>query len=141
MFAWLESASIDWAREMRGIASMAIAVTPAEARVRTPSELVSGSRKPMRVAPCPSLATSSGLVYSGHCPCRLLVSQPGCRYQAFAWAQRLRRFSGWVQHGDAVGGWRRADVDAACRWAALDLLQRRVLPDHAPRADEDAQHV
>ena len=38
--AWEESASIDWARVMRGIASIAKLVTPASAKART----VSGER-------------------------------------------------------------------------------------------------
>src|SRR4051812_28970165 len=246
MLPWLERASIDWAREMRGIASMAIAVTPAEARGRTPSELVSGSRKPMRVAPWPSLATSSGVggatlttmsalqgspivapasvycssgsrapsaapdstitscplpvslratsgtmatrrspawvsfgipiliraagtlasghgtraspahgrreavvqrprgeragrrerprvVHAGDGPGRLLVAQARGGDQPVAGAERARRRAAGGQERDAVGVQRRAGVDAAGARAALDLLERRVLAQHAPR--------
>ena len=46
--AWLDSASIDCAREMRGIASIANAVAPVFAIAWLPAPLVSGARKPTR---------------------------------------------------------------------------------------------
>ncbi len=49
--AWEDSASIDWAREMRGIASIANAVAPVAAIACSPSALVSGARKPIRTEP------------------------------------------------------------------------------------------
>ena len=54
-----ESASIDWAREMRGIASMAKLVTPASASARTVSAAVSGARKPISTEPRPRRPISS----------------------------------------------------------------------------------
>src|SRR5947209_5378184 len=59
MLAWLESASMAWAREMRGMASMASAVAPAEASARVVSGAPSGLRKPMRTVPEPSREISS----------------------------------------------------------------------------------
>ena len=56
--AWEESASIDWAREMRGIFSIAKAVAPLAAIRSTPSGFVSGARKPISTA-SPSFAASS----------------------------------------------------------------------------------
>ena len=58
--AWEDSASIDWARVIRGIASMAKLVTPASARARTVSPPPSGLRKPISTEPRPSRAISSG---------------------------------------------------------------------------------
>ena len=46
-----ERASIDWARVMRGIASIANAVTPADASRLAVSASVSGFRKPIRTLP------------------------------------------------------------------------------------------
>ena len=42
---------MDWAREMRGIASIAKLVTPASASARTVSAAVSGARKPISTEP------------------------------------------------------------------------------------------
>ena len=56
-----ESASIDWARVMRGIASIAKLVTPASASARTVSSAVSGWRKPTSTEPRPSRPISSAL--------------------------------------------------------------------------------
>ena len=58
MLACEESASIDCARLMRGIASMAKLVAPVAAIARTPSPLVSGPRNPIKVVPEPSRAVS-----------------------------------------------------------------------------------
>ena len=49
--AWEDSASIDWAREMRGIVSIANAVAPLAAIRSTPSWFVSGARKPISTEP------------------------------------------------------------------------------------------
>ena len=54
-----DSASIDCARVMRGIASMAKLVTPALASARTPSALVSGWRWAISTWPCLSFPISS----------------------------------------------------------------------------------
>src|SRR3954466_14085992 len=59
MLAWELSASMAWAREMRGIASMASAVAPALARARIVSGAPSGFRKPTRTLLAPSFAISS----------------------------------------------------------------------------------
>ena len=59
--AWLESASIDCARVMRGMASMAKLVTPCEARALAVSPAVRGWRKPISTASRPSLPISSAL--------------------------------------------------------------------------------
>ena len=59
--AWEDSASIDWARVMRGIASMAKLVTPRSASARTVSEAVSGWRKPISTESGPRRAISSEL--------------------------------------------------------------------------------
>ena len=59
--AWDESASIDCARVMRGIDSIANAVTPREPRRSMPSWSVSGWRKPISTWPSRSLPTSSSL--------------------------------------------------------------------------------
>ncbi len=56
-----DSASIDWARVMRGMASMAKLVTPASASALAVSPAVSGWRKPIRTLPLASLAISSAL--------------------------------------------------------------------------------
>ena len=56
-----DSASIDWARVMRGIASMAKLVTPRSASARTVSVAVSGWRKPISTEPSPSRPISSAL--------------------------------------------------------------------------------
>ena len=55
-----ESASIDWAREIRGIASIANAVALASASALVVAGLVSGARKPTRIEPVPSERTCSG---------------------------------------------------------------------------------
>ena len=47
MFAWLESASIDCARLIRGIASIAKLVAPVCAIARIDSPAVSGCRNPI----------------------------------------------------------------------------------------------
>ena len=57
--AWEDSASIDWAREMRGIASIANAVAPVAAIACRPSALVSGARKPIRTVSPPRRWVSS----------------------------------------------------------------------------------
>ena len=49
--AWLESASIDCARVIRGMASIANEVTPAWASPFATSPLVSGWRNPIRTVP------------------------------------------------------------------------------------------
>ncbi len=54
------SASIDWARLIRGTSSMANAVTWACARARTTSSSAPGEQKPRVTAPGLSLATTSG---------------------------------------------------------------------------------
>ena len=56
-----ESASIDCARVIRGIASIAKEVTPASARALTVSGEVSGWRKPTSTEPFESLPISSAL--------------------------------------------------------------------------------
>jgi hypothetical protein len=61
MLLWLESASIDCAREMRGIASIAKAVALAADSARVVCGLVSGARKPIRIEPEPSMPTSASL--------------------------------------------------------------------------------
>ena len=50
-FAWEDSASIDWARVIRGIASTAKLVTPPEASDFASGAFVSGCRKPIRTWP------------------------------------------------------------------------------------------
>ncbi len=42
---------MDWARVMRGMASMAKEITPASARARTVSGAVRGERKPISTPP------------------------------------------------------------------------------------------
>ena len=61
MFAWLESASIDCARLIRGTDSSAKLVAPDWAIARTPSPFVSGWRNPIRIVPEPSFEISSWL--------------------------------------------------------------------------------
>ena len=55
-----DSASIDCAREIRGIASIANAVAFASASARVVCGLVSGARKPIRIEPEPSPRIASG---------------------------------------------------------------------------------
>src|SRR5437764_10090877 len=61
MLAWLESASIDCARLIRGIDSIAKLVAPDSAIVLIPSALVSGCRNPISVVADDSRASSSEL--------------------------------------------------------------------------------
>ena len=61
MFAWLDSASIDCARLIRGTASIAKLVTPAAASARTPSPFVSGCRNPISTPSPFSRAVSSAV--------------------------------------------------------------------------------
>src|ERR1022692_557867 len=56
-----ESASIDWAREMRGIDSIAKAVALAAASALVVRGLVSGARKPIRTEPAPSRPISASV--------------------------------------------------------------------------------
>jgi hypothetical protein len=60
-----DSASIDCAREIRGIASIANAVAPVAAIARAPSAFVSGARKPIRTESPLSRELSSGATTFG----------------------------------------------------------------------------
>src|SRR5207302_6023884 len=61
MLAWLESASIDCARLIRGIDSIAKLVAPDSAIALIPSALVSGCRKPISVVADDRRCSSSEL--------------------------------------------------------------------------------
>ena len=61
MFAWLESASIDWARLIRGTDSIAKLVAPVCAIALIVSPAVSGARKPISTPSACSRSTSSAL--------------------------------------------------------------------------------
>ncbi len=54
------SASIDWAREIRGTSSIEKAVTPASRRARTPSGSADGVMNPIVTVPGRSRPTSAG---------------------------------------------------------------------------------
>ncbi len=61
MFAIELSTSIDWAREMRGTASIASAVTPRAASASSSSGLNAGASRPMSVEPGASCAISASV--------------------------------------------------------------------------------
>jgi hypothetical protein len=61
MFAIELSTSIDWAREMRGTASIASAVTPRAASLSRSSGLSAGASRPTTVDPGRSSAISSSV--------------------------------------------------------------------------------
>ena len=56
-----ESASIDWAREILGIDSIANAVALTAASARVVWGLVRGAKKPIKIEPCPSSPISASL--------------------------------------------------------------------------------
>ncbi len=60
MLAIEDSTSSDWAREMRGTASVASTVMPRPARSETSSEFWAGATRQTRVAPSCRRARSSG---------------------------------------------------------------------------------
>ncbi len=60
MLAIEDSTSSDWAREMRGTASVASTVMPRPARSSSSSEFCAGATRQTRVAPSCSRARSSG---------------------------------------------------------------------------------
>jgi hypothetical protein len=61
MVAWEERASIDCARVIRGMDSIANATTPRSRSRSTPAASVNGCRKPMRIVPERSESASSAL--------------------------------------------------------------------------------